>query len=176
MNQYRFRSLMKLGVAGAAFLSLAACGTLNDALGLDKNPPDEMQVVAQRPLVMPPDYELRPPQPGAPALTDPRPTAEAQAALLPNAAAGASSPAQNAILQGTGGDTADPTIRAVVNAETDGLTTKDEGFVDQLMFWQASGPSDNDPVIDPAAEAERLKRQGTTPSEAPAETPPASPQ
>src|SRR5258707_15480456 len=56
---------------GALAVVLLAAGTggcseAQKALGLTKNPPDEFQVVAPAPLTLPPNYNLRPPDPGAP--------------------------------------------------------------------------------------------------------------
>ncbi|GAB4172942.1 MAG: DUF3035 domain-containing protein [Thalassobaculales bacterium] len=50
----------------AATLALGACDTVRGALGQQKAPPDEFQVVANAPLSLPPAYTLRPPEPGAP--------------------------------------------------------------------------------------------------------------
>lgn len=56
------KSLAILG--GAVFLSgLSACGGGGSLLGRDS--PDEFAVSRQAPLVIPPDYSLEPPQPGA---------------------------------------------------------------------------------------------------------------
>ena len=55
-------ALVAMGLA----VTLGACGSLSDALGQGKNPPDEFQVVARAPLSLPPNYDLRPPRPGAP--------------------------------------------------------------------------------------------------------------
>src|SRR5918996_1484885 len=41
-------------------------GTVQDALGMSKRAPDEFAVVKRAPLIVPPDYDLRPPEPGAP--------------------------------------------------------------------------------------------------------------
>lgn len=41
---------------------LAACGTLKDTFGFTKRPPDEFQVITKAPLVIPPDFTLRPPR------------------------------------------------------------------------------------------------------------------
>ncbi len=41
---------------------LAACGTLKDTFGFTKRPPDEFQVITKAPLVIPPDFSLRPPR------------------------------------------------------------------------------------------------------------------
>lgn len=45
---------------------LAGCGDeMRKQFGLGKNAPDEFQVVRRAPLSLPPDFALRPPQPGA---------------------------------------------------------------------------------------------------------------
>jgi Protein of unknown function (DUF3035) len=46
-------------------LLLSSCTDLRRAIGLEKTSPDEFAVESRAPLTMPPDFELRPPQPGA---------------------------------------------------------------------------------------------------------------
>ena len=53
----------------ALSLVLGACGGVRDTLGLAKRSPDEFTVVRKAPLSMPPDFNLRPPTPGAPTCT-----------------------------------------------------------------------------------------------------------
>ena len=53
------RNVMILGLAG---LTLAGCG----GGGLDRARPDEFAVARRAPLVVPPDFALAPPSPGAP--------------------------------------------------------------------------------------------------------------
>ena len=54
-------------VLGAAVLSaLGGCSGVSESLGFAKQSPDEFAVVRNAPLTLPPDYTLRPPQPGAP--------------------------------------------------------------------------------------------------------------
>ncbi len=48
-----------------AILMLAACSDLRQALGMDRTGPDEFAVESRAPLTIPPDFDLRPPQPGA---------------------------------------------------------------------------------------------------------------
>jgi len=55
------RKLVVVGVALAAVASLSACGKR----GYDRARPDEFAVARQAPLVIPPDFALVPPQPGA---------------------------------------------------------------------------------------------------------------
>jgi len=71
----------------AAGVALSACQSLRQAVGSAKNPPDEFTVVTKAPLVIPPDYNLRPPQPGAAARNEPDPDAQARDALFPQGAA-----------------------------------------------------------------------------------------
>src|ERR1041385_1973292 len=47
-------------------LILSGCGELRTAMGIERTGPDEFAVESRAPLVVPPDFDLRPPQPGAP--------------------------------------------------------------------------------------------------------------
>ena len=49
----------------ASSLLLAGCTDLKRSIGLEKTSPDEFAVESRAPLTMPPDFDLRPPQPGA---------------------------------------------------------------------------------------------------------------
>jgi DUF3035 family protein len=55
-----------IALVGAGVLALGGCarGTVQNALGIGKRTPDEFSVVQRAPLVIPPDFELRPPRPG----------------------------------------------------------------------------------------------------------------
>lgn len=53
-------------VLGAFLMGMGGCGTMSKLAGNKKSAPDEFQVVDKPPLVMPPDYNLRPPKPGEP--------------------------------------------------------------------------------------------------------------
>lgn len=49
----------------ASVLLIAGCSDLKKSIGLEKTTPDEFAVESRAPLTMPPDFNLRPPQPGA---------------------------------------------------------------------------------------------------------------
>lgn len=57
---------MRAGCLGALLL-VAGCGGGNwkQAVGIEPTSPDEFAVESRAPLTMPPDYNLRPPEPGA---------------------------------------------------------------------------------------------------------------
>jgi hypothetical protein len=45
---------------------LSGCGDLRQAVGIERVGPDEFAVESRAPLTIPPEFDLRPPQPGAP--------------------------------------------------------------------------------------------------------------
>ena len=52
-------------LCSAGTLLISGCTDLKKAIGLEKSSPDEFAVESRAPLEMPPDFDLRPPQPGA---------------------------------------------------------------------------------------------------------------
>lgn len=136
---------------------LPACGGVQDALGMGKNPPDEFSVVTKAPLVIPPDYSLRPPQPGAPPTGETSPSERARQALVPDAAAGTETQGQAALLSRVG--PAEDDIRAKVEGENREIEEKSEALTSDILFWQDNKPPAN--VIDATEEAGRLRAEGT---------------
>ena len=55
----KMQSFVKIGVLALILPAMAACSALGG-----KNPPDEFAITTKAPLVVPPDYALRPPKPG----------------------------------------------------------------------------------------------------------------
>src|SRR5207248_7229544 len=66
---YRFRATRALVMSPflclAGALVISGCSDLKKAIGLERSTPDEFAVESRAPLTMPPDFNLRPPQPGA---------------------------------------------------------------------------------------------------------------
>jgi len=155
-------SVMRSLVAAAACLAmLAGCGQVKSALGVGtKKSPDEMQVLSRPPLVLPPDFNLRPPEPGAPETRE-EPVREQAARILTGNAErrqGDLSQGEQAFLQKAGADQADPEIRQVLAEENPRYAEGDGSFIDTLMFWRDGGTEDGSAVVDAAREAERLQR------------------
>jgi hypothetical protein len=158
------------GVKLAAVLTLAAatagCGNMRETLGLNKEPPDEFQVVARQPLSVPPEFELRPPRPGASRPQSSTVREQAQQTVFrqnedANATGGyqgngAMSEGERSLLTQAGADKAPGDIREVMEQETERLAAADESFVDTLVFWRDSEGT-NGSVIDPEKEAKRLR-------------------
>jgi hypothetical protein len=125
-----------LGTAG-----LAGCESASHALGLSKITPDEFRVVTKAPLVLPPDYSLRPPTPGEPRPQELQPASAARTALMGERAGEVRSEGEKLLVGKAGGDKADPLIRYVVDDEFGALAHKDKSFADWVMFWKKGQPA-----------------------------------
>lgn len=120
--------------AGAMALATSGCG-IGKALGGGKNAPDEFAIATKAPLVVPPDYALRPPRPGESRPQELSPSERAQQILLGDASAAPPTQGEQALLQKAGAFTADPNIRNLLNAENGGRGDKDRSLANQILFW-----------------------------------------
>jgi len=123
-----------------AGLGLAGCQSTRVALGMTKVTPDEFRVVTKAPLVVPPDYALRPPAPGEPRPQELQPESAARNALMGARAAEQRSDAEKLLASKAGGDKADPLIRYVVDDEFGSVAHKETSFADRVMFWRKDKP------------------------------------
>ncbi|MFA7261820.1 MAG: DUF3035 domain-containing protein [Caulobacter sp.] len=154
-------------VALIASAGLAGCQSTSKALGIAKVTPDEFRVVTKAPLVVPPDYALRPPAPGEPRPQELQPESAARTALAGQAAGAQRTDGERLLVARAGADKADPLIRYVVDDEFGDIAHKDKSFADRVMFWRKDAPSGPavasadgaaPPVlVDAAAEEARLK-------------------
>lgn len=155
-------SLRLLIIAGLT-LAVSACGGFREQLGLNKQSPDEFRVVSRAPLTLPPDYSLRPPEPGAPRPQVGTPAQQAERAVFANSqnsavqqqAAVPRTAGEAALLQAAGATEADPNIRLIVNRETNQINEEADYFVDRLVFWNNISPAGT--IVDPVAETRRLQ-------------------
>jgi hypothetical protein len=54
--------ILALLLAASSLLSLTACDSIGEALGMERVTPDEKTVTINDPLSLPPDFELKPPR------------------------------------------------------------------------------------------------------------------
>lgn len=66
MNQFRnaFPAARRGGGLLVALALLSGCADVREMMGFSREGPDEFAVVTHQPLVIPPDFRLRPPRPG----------------------------------------------------------------------------------------------------------------
>jgi hypothetical protein len=157
-----------VATALVAAVGLTACQSTRKSLGMTKVTPDEFRVVTKAPLVVPPDYALRPPAPGMPRPQELRPESAARNALLGAREAETRTEGEKLLVAKAGADKADPLIRYVVDDEFGDVAHKEKSFADKVMFWRSDKPADpTKPVgvaddtaapIDAVAEQERIAK------------------
>src|SRR5487761_1064698 len=160
-GRFRLSAIPLFASLALAALAVSGCSTWTDVkrgLGMEKVVPDEFDVQTSAPLAIPPDYTLRPPKPGAAPTQQLSPTAQAQATIFragdnklatlpPDKSRSAG---ENALLKDAGAAHAPKDIRQ--------LLTSNE-LTERLLFWRSTSPNPNQ-VLDPSAEAERLRQFG----------------
>lgn len=165
------KSVLIAAVAIAVPALAGGCSSVKEQLGLTKQSPDEFKVVSRAPLSMPPDYNLRPPTPGAPRPQEGTTRDQAAAAVFGYPGAGlqpdqippigegeaeaAQSSGESALLQSAGASGVDPNIRQLVDSETAEDEADSTTLADTLVFWRDPEPYGD--VVDPAAEQKRLQ-------------------
>jgi hypothetical protein len=152
----------------AATAGLAGCTSTQKALGMTKVTPDEFRIVTKAPLVVPPDYALRPPAPGEPRPQELQPESAARNALLGQREAEQRSDGEKMLVAKAGAEKADPLVRYVVDDEFGDIAHKEKGFADTVMFWKkdaaapaagaTSGLDGSTTQVDAAAEKERIAK------------------
>jgi hypothetical protein len=143
-----------------AAAGLGGCSTASKALGMSKVTPDEFRVVTKAPLVVPPDYGLRPPAPGEPRPQELQPESAARSAILGEREAQVRTDGEKLLVAKAGAEKADPLIRYVVDDEFGDLAHKDKSFADRVMFWRGSGKAADNGQDTPApvdAETEQAR-------------------
>lgn len=133
------RTLILTAALLATGLSVAGCGTMR-ALAGAKTTPDEFRVVTKAPLVVPPEYALRPPAPGEPRPQELAPESAARNALLGARQNIVRSQGENLLVAKAGAETADPLIRYVVDDEFGDIAHKEKSFADRVLFWRKDAP------------------------------------
>ena len=154
MRSTTFFRFALLGLA--APLLLAGCQSLRDAAGLTKASPDEFAVVTKAPLIIPPDFNLHPPSPGAAPLNQQDPTSAAQTTLFSSAdpltvAAGMRgnyTPAEKMLMANAGVQNADPTIRADLQSEQGSAQQgADPAFTTRVLNGPTAASGARKPVV-----------------------------
>jgi hypothetical protein len=136
----RLAAILSLG------FSLIGCDSLRQATGAAKLPPDEFTVLTKAPLIIPPDYNLRPPQPGVASRNEVDADDQARSALFPQnaiaaaAALGAAySDGEKLLLAKTNALSIDPNIRRSVSSDV-GQEDQGPAFAQRLLYQGAGTP------------------------------------
>jgi hypothetical protein len=157
-------------------LALSGCSNAKEQMGLTRKAPDEFAVVKRAPLSMPPDYSLRPPQPGAPRPQEQSTSEQAKQAVFGEDMGVYSSTsagdAESALVQQAGATSADPAIRQKIDGELEEYEDVNKPVAQKLLgIVKETPPSAT--VVNAKEESERLLKnaeqgkpvtEGETPS------------
>jgi hypothetical protein len=157
----------------ALALSVSGCESTRRAIGIDKTVPDEFAVASPAPLAIPPDFNLRPPAPGADRPQQLSASQQARVALMGRAKIQdylnrGLSRGEASLLAHAGSDSVPPGIRMTLDKEVSSFAAEEKTFTDRLLFWRSEGTQGT--AIDPSAEMRRLNQNaasGKKPSEGP---------
>jgi len=161
---YASKQFVRLGVLAACGLALMGCQSVKDAAGLGKQSPDEFAVATKQPLIIPPEFNLRPPRDGAPPTNQVQPTDAAQSALFDDPATAAKrmsgdySEAERQLLANARATNPDPAIRQRIASDGRAMEASDDSFASEVLFWQ-DGKKDAGTNVDAEAESKRIEAQ-----------------
>ncbi len=145
---------------GGSLIGLGGCSgdKLARTFGLVRDAPDEYTVTTRAPLSMPPDYNLRPPRPGAPRPQEQSERQQAQEALVPQTAlqtpTNAASAGQAALMQ-EAGPAAPSDIRRKVDQDAR-YAADNDSFIDKVLYWRK--PDTQHVQVDAEKESQRLRQ------------------
>ncbi len=158
----RTRHLLRFAALGGMALVLVGCDSIREAAGVTKEPPDEFAVVTKAPLVMPPDYNLRPPKPGAAPTNQYSPTESAAASMFGEDPAeiakqmtGDYSQEEKLILATSGAAVSDHAIRQQLAADAKSMEATNDDLTNKLLFQTGPDPQAGNP-LDSDSEKQRL--------------------
>ncbi len=158
-------------ILSATLLALAGCNDVCETVGLVNTPPDEFAVIDHPPLSMPPDFELRPPRPGAQPTHTVSPSTNAAKALYGDGKMetvpqqGVSSlkvdelsPSEKTLITQTASEQADPSIRSKLDKEGGQQVVGNRRLLEAITFWKDPKKDEQGTVVDPVEEKARLDK------------------
>ncbi|MEE9347492.1 MAG: DUF3035 domain-containing protein [Robiginitomaculum sp.] len=129
------KTTLTLLTAAAMALTLPACKTLNKASGARKGVPNEFNILTKAPLVVPPEYNLRPPASGQSRPEDSYTSKVAREALLGEIDDAKPSRGEILLMTKAGVGKANPEVRIVIDGQNS-VEHKSDPFTDRLIFWR----------------------------------------
>lgn len=144
-------TILTLGVA------LTGCASTSKRLGLTKTAPNEFNILTKAPLIVPPEYNLRPPRIGESSAENNYSQEAARQALIGDIDPAKPSDGELMLLAKAGAPRADEDIRVVIDGQNS-VERKTNSFSDRVLFWNNGSVKDPEGApLDPEVEAQRLR-------------------
>ncbi|MBT4890354.1 MAG: DUF3035 domain-containing protein [Rhodospirillales bacterium] len=151
-------AIMTLCMAG---LLVSACGVREQFIQ-GKQAPDEFAVYSRAPLSIPPEYNLRAPEPGVDRPQEVNPEDIAQQVILGSITNSSmdlealdEASGIQVLLRDAGALDVDHSIREIVNKESSVLAEEDQTVMESIMYWKT--PSEYGSAVDPTLENKRIQ-------------------
>lgn len=149
--------------AGAALIGTSACSSSTAVRG-----PDEFRVVTKAPLVVPPDFNLRPPVVGQALPAEVSEGAAATRVAFGTTLGQNASLSERALVAAANANAVNPIVRSQVDFEEARIVRKSSEMSDRIMFWRKDGSEQSgdtatggEPVQIQRGSGDRLKLPGT---------------
>lgn len=148
--------------------TVLGCAQPKEALNLNSDSPDEFAVIRKKPLVIPPKFNLRPPENSEKELSKDEPVNEARSVLvgsvLPNKKnndkLADTSKGELVFLAKSGISSSNSSIRKILEEENSALASYSNSFVQRLVS-RVTGEDKKD-LVDPQKEQKRLQEKRST--------------
>lgn len=149
--------LVTLSLSGAV-IALSGCASASRTLGITKDAPNEFNILTNAPLIVPPEYNLRPPSPGESSLLDNYSQRSAREALIGEVDPTEPSEGEVILLTRAGAGRADQEIRLKIDGQNS-VERKSDSLSNRILFWRDGQQLDaeGNPVpLDSETEQRRL--------------------
>jgi hypothetical protein len=153
------RIIAPLILVTASSALMVGCTSTSKALGLKKEAPNEFNILTKAPLVVPPEYNLRPPRLGESSSENNYSQKAAREALIGNVDAAEPTRGEVVLMTKAGVGRANPEIRIEIDGQNS-VERKTDGFTSRILFWQNGQLVDQDGKLvplDSEAEAKRIE-------------------
>lgn len=138
-------------------LTVTGCASASKTLGLKKTAPNEFNILTKAPLVVPPEYNLRPPRVGESSEENNYSQESARRALVGDIDDAEPSQGEIVLLAKAKANRANPEIRLLIDGQNS-VERKSAGFANRVLFWENGSVNNPDGApLDPEQEARRLK-------------------
>ena len=148
MTARRSSIMYKMTILIGASLLLAACNSSRTLSGINNNSPDEFRVVSKPPLVIPPDFSVKPPRTGESSPQQLPASAQAIDALFPGRATLPPQPTagENALVEALGADSISPNVRSMTTDSQTIVVEKGDLLQDVISMGERENAPDTSSI------------------------------
>lgn len=142
-----------------ASLAMTGCTSATKALGLTKQAPNEFNILTKAPLIVPPEFNLKPPRVGESSSENNYSQKAARDALIGDIDDAEPTRGEIALMSKAGVGRANQEIRVEIDGDNS-VERKTQGFASRVLFWQDGQIIDEEGVpvpLDAENEAQRLE-------------------